>query len=76
MHLKEEVPTRQQISHLLLRNLILLIKKTNQVTLPEGHDEAILMIITLPENTNEDTDQNAAVSKETKIAETESEKKI
>ena len=49
-----------------------------EVTLPEGYDEADFDDKkSYSENTNEDTgDQNAAVSKETKIAETESEKKI
>ncbi|MAL85144.1 MAG: 30S ribosomal protein S2 [Opitutae bacterium] len=48
-----------------------------EVTLPEGYDEADFDDKkSYSENTNEDTgDQNAAVSKETKIAETESEKK-
>ena len=49
-----------------------------EVTLPEGYDEADFDDKkSNPENTSEDTgDQKAAVSKETNIAETDSEKKI
>ena len=48
-----------------------------EVTLPEGYDEADFDDKkSNPENTSEDTgDQKAAVSKETNIAETDSEKK-